>query len=262
MLKLTPVLVPLLMLVSGPEPGMATGGYTEEAQCEELNVPLCKDADLGYNMTRIPNVLGHQSQDEAGLEVHQFFPLVKVRCSNALQPFLCLIYAPECPDPKIPCRELCQEARDGCESLMNKFGFTWPENLDCAKFPSALAGQTCAVPPGSDIIIQTTTPPTEEPPTTERPADISPPTSTPSTEPADPVCRCEDGTATSSPTDPAALRDALGRFIENSRRAHQLEEETLRMQQENMRQQSQNMQLEKRKLQLEIRLLERQLRRN
>ena len=49
MLRLTPVLVPLLVLVSGPEPGLATGGFTE-AQCEELNLPLC--ANMPYNLTR------------------------------------------------------------------------------------------------------------------------------------------------------------------------------------------------------------------
>jgi len=52
--------------------GVATGGR----RCEPITIPMCKD--IQYNMTIIPNLLNHQTQDEAGLEVHQFFPLVKV----------------------------------------------------------------------------------------------------------------------------------------------------------------------------------------
>jgi len=45
-------------------------------RCEPITIPMCKD--LQYNMTIIPNLLNHPTQDDAGLEVHQFFPLVKV----------------------------------------------------------------------------------------------------------------------------------------------------------------------------------------
>ena len=44
----------------------------------------------------MPNLLGHAKQEEAGMEVHQFFPLVKVQCSKHLQFFLCSVYAPVC----------------------------------------------------------------------------------------------------------------------------------------------------------------------
>ena len=51
---------------------------------------------LQYNQTIMPNLLGHAKQEEAGMEVHQFFPLVKVQCSKHLQFFLCSVYAPVC----------------------------------------------------------------------------------------------------------------------------------------------------------------------
>lgn len=35
-----------------------------------------------------------------------------------------------------PCRALCEKARSGCEHIMQSFGFPWPENLDCARFPA------------------------------------------------------------------------------------------------------------------------------
>ena len=112
------------------------GSLPHHGRCEPITIPMCKD--IQYNETIMPNLLNHQKQDDAGLEVHQFFPLVKVQCSPFLKFFLCTMYVPVCTvleDPIPPCRSLCVEARDGCELLMNRFGFQWPENLECSKFP-------------------------------------------------------------------------------------------------------------------------------
>ncbi|KAJ0000551.1 hypothetical protein NQD34_012393 [Periophthalmus magnuspinnatus] len=107
---------------------------TGPAVCEPISIGLCND--LAYNLTVMPNLLGHVHQDDAGLEMHQFHPLVKVQCSPALKEFLCSVYAPECimGSARAPCRRTCERARAGCEPLMNKFGFTWPERLNCDKF--------------------------------------------------------------------------------------------------------------------------------
>ena len=42
---------------------------------EELP-PLCKQ--IGYTSVKLPNHLGHRTVSEAGLELHQFLPIVKV----------------------------------------------------------------------------------------------------------------------------------------------------------------------------------------
>jgi len=114
-------------------------------RCEAITIPLCKD--ILYNETIMPNLLNHQKQEDAGLEVHQFYPLVKVKCSPDLQIFLCSVYAPVCTvldKPIPPCRSLCLSARSGCESLMNKFGFQWPESLECSRYPDAgMGGELC-----------------------------------------------------------------------------------------------------------------------
>ena len=105
-------------------------------RCEPITIPLCQD--VPYNMTIMPNLMNHQKQEDAGLEVHQFYPLVKVQCAVDLKFFLCSMYAPVCTvieSALPPCKSLCLSARNGCESLMNKFGFSWPESLDCDKFP-------------------------------------------------------------------------------------------------------------------------------
>ncbi|XP_025832107.1 frizzled-7-like [Agrilus planipennis] len=115
-------------------------------KCQQITVPFCMD--IQYNTTIMPNLLNHQKQDDAGLEVHQFFPLVKVRCSPDLQFFLCSVYVPVCTileRPIPPCRSLCLNAKSGCESIMEKFGFKWPENLDCAQYPEGqdIDGMMC-----------------------------------------------------------------------------------------------------------------------
>ncbi|KAM7365872.1 hypothetical protein PAMP_016765 [Pampus punctatissimus] len=116
----------------------------EHGFCQPISIPLC--TDIAYNQTIMPNLLGHTNQEDAGLEVHQFYPLVKVQCSLDLKFFLCSMYAPVCTvlEQAIPpCRSLCERARQGCEALMNKFGFQWPERLQCENFPVHGAGEIC-----------------------------------------------------------------------------------------------------------------------
>ncbi|XP_069815557.1 frizzled-1 [Dendropsophus ebraccatus] len=116
----------------------------DHGYCQPISIPLC--TDIAYNQTIMPNLLGHTNQEDAGLEVHQFYPLVKVQCSPELKFFLCSMYAPVCTvleQALPPCRSLCERARQGCEALMNKFGFQWPESLRCEKFPVNGAGELC-----------------------------------------------------------------------------------------------------------------------
>lgn len=48
----------------------------KQNRCEPITIPLCQR--IGYNMTSFPNSYSHERQEEAGLEVHQFYPLVEV----------------------------------------------------------------------------------------------------------------------------------------------------------------------------------------
>ncbi|CAL8302910.1 unnamed protein product [Merluccius merluccius] len=116
----------------------------EHGFCQPISIPLC--TDIAYNETIMPNLVGHYNQEDAGLEVHQFYPLVKVQCSPELKFFLCSMYAPVCTvlERAIPpCRSICERARLGCEALMNKFGFQWPERLRCENFPVHGNGNIC-----------------------------------------------------------------------------------------------------------------------
>jgi frizzled protein 5/8 len=98
---------------------------------------MCKG--IGYNLTHFPNQFNHETQEEAGLEVHQFWPLVEIKCSTDLKLFLCSMYAPLCiPNYKKPlpaCRSVCERAKAGCAPLMAQYGFAWPERMNCNNLP-------------------------------------------------------------------------------------------------------------------------------
>ncbi|CAL8347251.1 unnamed protein product [Merluccius merluccius] len=106
-------------------------------RCQEVSVPLCRG--VGYNHTSMPNAFHHDTQDEAGLEVHQFWPLVEIRCSPDLRFFLCSMYTPICLEdyrkPLPPCRSVCERARAGCAPLMRQYGFPWPDRMRCDLLP-------------------------------------------------------------------------------------------------------------------------------
>ncbi|XP_044737682.1 frizzled-2 [Chrysoperla carnea] len=110
---------------------------TNQPRCEEITIPMCRG--IGYNVTYMPNDLNHETQEEAGLEVHQFWPLVEINCSPDLKFFLCSIYAPICIEeyhkPLRSCRSVCERAKQGCEPIMEQYSFKWPERMNCNLFP-------------------------------------------------------------------------------------------------------------------------------
>ncbi|XP_041374277.1 frizzled-5-like [Gigantopelta aegis] len=127
-------LLPLLILVSLN--GLTEGGE-QQRKCQEISIPMCKG--IGYNYTYMPNQFNHETQEEAGLEVHQFWPLVEIQCSPDLKFFLCSMYAPICvtnyKKPLPACRSVCERAKAGCAPLMRQYGFAWPERMDCKPLP-------------------------------------------------------------------------------------------------------------------------------
>lgn len=117
--------------------GTSGSSSSSSSRCEEITIPMCRG--IGYNMTSLPNELNHDTQEEAGLEVHQFWPLVQIRCSPDLKFFLCSVYVPICIEdyhkPLPPCRSICERARTGCAPLLQQYGFQWPERFACDKLP-------------------------------------------------------------------------------------------------------------------------------
>ncbi|XP_026867747.1 frizzled-3b isoform X1 [Electrophorus electricus] len=104
--------------------------------CEPIGLRMCQN--LPYNITFMPNLLEHYDQQTAALAMEPFHPMVKLQCSPALRPFLCSLYAPVCAEygrVALPCRALCTHSRRDCQKLMDMFGVSWPEEMDCNRFP-------------------------------------------------------------------------------------------------------------------------------
>ncbi|TGZ65707.1 hypothetical protein CRM22_005748 [Opisthorchis felineus] len=106
-------------------------------RCEPISLALCKGME--YQHTRMPNMFNHETQEEAGLEAHQFYPLVQINCSEDLRFFLCSIYTPICiegyPSFLPPCRSICERVKAGCAPVMQHYNFPWPTRMNCAQFP-------------------------------------------------------------------------------------------------------------------------------
>lgn len=106
-------------------------------RCELITIPMCQG--IGYNMTRMPNFMKYESQAEASVKLNEFAPLVEYGCDMHLRFFLCSLYVPMCTDKvssTIPaCRPMCEQARQRCSPIMEKFSFSWPDSLDCSKLP-------------------------------------------------------------------------------------------------------------------------------
>lgn len=147
-------------------------------KCEKITIPLCQS--VGYNLTYMPNKFGQKTQADAGLVVHQFWPLVLIGCSPLLKHFVCSLYAPMC-DPVylkeiVPCRSLCENVRDSCSAIMEKHGFPWPKHLQCSQFPTREENNIC-MKPSQPLIKNTTVPTTKKP----KDDDKNPVPQTPST---------------------------------------------------------------------------------
>ena len=113
-------------------------GYTDsKMRCEPLTIQACLDA-VPYNQTIIPNMFGHENQQEIENAIREFDPLIKVNCNPYLKQLLGFIYCPPCTVlsyPIPPCRRYCEKAAEGCVEILRNFGFE-PLVLDCDKYPS------------------------------------------------------------------------------------------------------------------------------
>ncbi|KAL6259982.1 hypothetical protein P5V15_009890 [Pogonomyrmex californicus] len=119
------------------------------AKCERLNVSFCRG--LRYNLTAMPNFMGHEDQRQAERGLSAFMPLVHYNCSKHLRLFLCAVFAPVCSEHvAIPaCKSLCLSVRRDCEPALTSLTLPWPHMLDCDRF---LDRNTLCVQPPDEII--------------------------------------------------------------------------------------------------------------
>lgn len=140
------------------EIGVYDGEWGRPAKCEPITIPMCQG--IGYNMTRMPNFLKYDSQVEASIKLREFAPLVEYGCDAHLRFFLCSLYVPMCTNKvsnTIPaCRPMCEQARQRCSPIMEKFSFSWPDSLDCSKLPKSNdPNSLCIEAPENDTVPET-----------------------------------------------------------------------------------------------------------
>lgn len=134
----------ILAMSSHPSDSYTPLDHYHYNRCTPITIPLC--LNMRYNMTRMPNLVGHTNQKDAAMQVHEFIPLVQVGCSKYLKFFLCSLYAPMCTDMQqtgderetmvVPaCRSMCLEVKSKCEPVLNRLKFKWPPALDCGQLP-------------------------------------------------------------------------------------------------------------------------------
>lgn len=90
----------------------ASGYLDSMQQCEVIKIDMC--SHLKYNMTRMPNFLGHTTQEEAIRELAPYSQLVNFfNCSQHIKFFLCSLFVPMCTQqldgPLVieVCRSMC-----------------------------------------------------------------------------------------------------------------------------------------------------------
>ena len=121
--------------------------FDDTPRCEPLDVRhfnICYNH--GYKRTMMPNFVGHSSQKEASRLFGHFVRLIERNCSSYLSFFMCAVHAPVCfkrGDFELvlkPCRNVCESARAGCDSVMRQFAnVRWDDSyegrLNCNNFP-------------------------------------------------------------------------------------------------------------------------------
>ncbi|KAG7189054.1 hypothetical protein KM043_008639 [Ampulex compressa] len=129
--------------------GINHGGHPgTSTKCERLSVSFCKG--LRYNLTAMPNFMGHEDQRQAERGLTAFMPLVHYNCSKHLRLFLCAVFAPVCSEyvaMQIPaCKSLCVSVRRDCEPALTSLTLPWPHMLDCDRFLEH-GNRLCVQPP-------------------------------------------------------------------------------------------------------------------
>lgn len=136
-------------------------------KCDPIRIEMCKG--LGYNVTGMPNLVGHDLQQDAELQLQTFTPLIQYGCSQQLKFFLCSVYVPMCTEkvmePIGPCRPMCLSVQRRCQPVLHEFGFPWPVALNCSKFPPKNdQHHMCMDGPGESVVEDNVRKPTFRPP--------------------------------------------------------------------------------------------------
>lgn len=70
------------------------GEEVEEMTCDPIRISMCQG--LGYNVTKMPNLVGNVLQSDAELQLTTFTPLIQYGCSSQLKVLGLIVIVIEC----------------------------------------------------------------------------------------------------------------------------------------------------------------------
>ncbi|XP_069812204.1 secreted frizzled-related protein 5-like [Dendropsophus ebraccatus] len=106
-------------------------------RCVSIPKELGMCDDLGYTEMRLPNLMGHTTIPEVVSKTAEWHKLLQTGCHPYARMFLCSLFSPVCLDRFIqPCRSMCEAVRDSCAPVLACHDQSWPESLNCDRFPA------------------------------------------------------------------------------------------------------------------------------
>jgi len=109
-----------------------------------------------YDKTIFPNKVNKfGTKNDALKEFESFnrFPsgALTQECSSMLTNLLCSYYFPPCLKDLDcegigPCNTFCEQVRTSCEPQLLALNYTWPERLNCSKFPALESADPYCIP--------------------------------------------------------------------------------------------------------------------
>ncbi|XP_060082760.1 frizzled-10-like [Ylistrum balloti] len=137
-----------------PYPKVKTPPVPQYLYCEPNQIEMCNGFNIGKGS--LPNFFQQGKPNEVATEMENYRLLLRSNCSPNLRFFICGVYKPFCPSNNrpivLPCRELCQEVKQSCESIYRKLynGMRWPSKFQCHRYP--LSNSTMMPCKMSDVI--------------------------------------------------------------------------------------------------------------
>ena len=108
----------------------------EKEQCVSFQSEVC--ANFTYTHAYLGPGVDPKDVEE---RLKGYKLLIESECHPCLLEFLCFSYYPFCQpeyDTEVrPCRSLCVDVKDKCLGLIEAAGFTWPQELNCSRYPES-----------------------------------------------------------------------------------------------------------------------------
>ena len=122
----------------------------KDRQCVSIESGYC--ANLPYNITTYPNMLGHQNIQQVDMVIDMIKEIVDSGCHPLAYEMLCMTVQPVCYNTKIvfPCSSFCSEFMSACDGYIPG---DLLDSVQCDLLPTEADGPgACISKPGKDLL--------------------------------------------------------------------------------------------------------------